>query len=162
MAKYPQEVTQRFHGTPEQMADALVGEPPATWQSIVIEDYDPDWADRFAAASSLLSEILGGLIISIEQNLGVPDYFPHHRYSDRPRMLMMGLYQRRAASLWKMPVILDLAQSRVACPKVRKLRMQGFPDVPFRVVFGLVPGGREGPVIAESKFHEGRSPCARA
>jgi GrpB-like predicted nucleotidyltransferase (UPF0157 family) len=66
LAKYPQEVTQRFHGTPEQMADALVGEPPAKWQSIVIEDYDPAWVDRFAAASSLLSEILGGLIISIE------------------------------------------------------------------------------------------------
>jgi GrpB-like predicted nucleotidyltransferase (UPF0157 family) len=66
LAKYPQEVTQRFHGTPEQMADALVGEPPAKWQSIVIEDYDPAWVDRFAAASSLLNEILGGLIISIE------------------------------------------------------------------------------------------------
>jgi hypothetical protein len=26
---YPPEITQRFHGTPEQMAAALVGEPPA-------------------------------------------------------------------------------------------------------------------------------------
>ena len=66
MAQYPQEITQRFHGTPEQMAAALVGEPPATWQSIIIEDYDPAWADRFAAASSLLGEALSGLIIAIE------------------------------------------------------------------------------------------------
>jgi GrpB-like predicted nucleotidyltransferase (UPF0157 family) len=64
--KYPQEITQRFHGTPEQMASAMVGEPPAKWQSIVIEDYDPVWVDRFAEASSLLSEVLGGLIISTE------------------------------------------------------------------------------------------------
>lgn len=66
MAEYPQEVTQRFHGTPEQMDAALVGEPPAEWQSILIEDYDPAWADRFAAASSLLSEVLGDLIINVE------------------------------------------------------------------------------------------------
>jgi len=66
MTEYPPEVTQRFHGTPEQMAIALVGEPPTRWQSIVIEDYDPAWVDRFAAASSLLTEALGGLIINIE------------------------------------------------------------------------------------------------
>jgi GrpB-like predicted nucleotidyltransferase (UPF0157 family) len=66
MAQYPQEITQRFHGTPGQMAAALVGEPPATWQSITIEDYDPVWADRFAAASSLLGEALSGLIIATE------------------------------------------------------------------------------------------------
>jgi GrpB-like predicted nucleotidyltransferase (UPF0157 family) len=66
LAKYPQEITQRFHGSPEQMAAAVVGEPPAKWQSIVIEDYDPAWVDRFAAARSLLSEILGGLVIDIE------------------------------------------------------------------------------------------------
>jgi GrpB-like predicted nucleotidyltransferase (UPF0157 family) len=66
MAQYPREVTQRFHGTPEQMAAALVGEPPATWQSIIIEDYDPAWADQFAAASSLLGEALSGLILAIE------------------------------------------------------------------------------------------------
>jgi GrpB-like predicted nucleotidyltransferase (UPF0157 family) len=66
LAEYPQEVTQRFRGTPEQMAAALVGEPPAKWQSIVIEDYDPAWVDRFAAASALLNEVLGGLIVTIE------------------------------------------------------------------------------------------------
>ena len=66
MAQYPREVMQRFHGTPEQMAAALVGEPPKKWQTIVIEDYDPAWADRFAAVSSLLSEVLGDLITGIE------------------------------------------------------------------------------------------------
>jgi len=66
LAQYPREVMQRFHGTPEQMAAALVGEPPKKWQTIVIEDYDPAWADRFAAASSLLSEVLGDLITGIE------------------------------------------------------------------------------------------------
>jgi GrpB-like predicted nucleotidyltransferase (UPF0157 family) len=66
MAQYPREITQRFHGTPEQMAAALVGEPPATWQSIIIEDYDPAWADWFAAARSLLGEAVSGLIIAIE------------------------------------------------------------------------------------------------
>jgi GrpB-like predicted nucleotidyltransferase (UPF0157 family) len=68
VAKYPKEVTQRFHGTPEQMAAALVGEPPAQWQSIVIEDYDPAWPGRFTAASSRLKEdgVLGAQIIGIE------------------------------------------------------------------------------------------------
>ena len=66
MAEYPPEVMQRFHGTPEQMGAALVGEPPRKWESIVIEDYDPAWVDRFAAASSVLSEILGALIVSVE------------------------------------------------------------------------------------------------
>ena len=66
MAKYPREITQRFHGTPEQMAAALVGEPPTKWQSTVIEDYDPAWEDRFTAASSALSGILGGMIVGIE------------------------------------------------------------------------------------------------
>jgi GrpB-like predicted nucleotidyltransferase (UPF0157 family) len=66
LTQYPQEVTQRFHGTPEQMATALVGEPPRRWKSIVIEDYDPAWVERFAAAGSFLDEALGSLIISIE------------------------------------------------------------------------------------------------
>jgi GrpB-like predicted nucleotidyltransferase (UPF0157 family) len=48
------------------MAAALVGEPPAKWQSIVIEDYDPAWADQFAAASARLSQALGDQIIGIE------------------------------------------------------------------------------------------------
>jgi GrpB-like predicted nucleotidyltransferase (UPF0157 family) len=66
MAEYPQEVRQRFHGTAEQMAVALVGEPPTTWQSIVIEDYDPAWVHRFAATGSLLNNALGDLIVGIE------------------------------------------------------------------------------------------------
>ncbi|MGQ5262322.1 GrpB family protein [Micromonospora sp. ZYX-F-536] len=66
MAGYPQDVVRRFHGTTEQMAAALVGEPPRTWRSIVIEDYDPVWADRFVAARSSLTGALGGLIIGVE------------------------------------------------------------------------------------------------
>ena len=60
MAEYPREITQRFHGTPEQNAIALVGERPARWDRIVIEDYDPAWVGRFAAARSLLEAALGG------------------------------------------------------------------------------------------------------
>jgi GrpB-like predicted nucleotidyltransferase (UPF0157 family) len=66
LAEYPKEVTQRFLGTPEQNAVALVGARPARWDHIVIVDYDPVWVDQFAAAASLLSEILVGQIIAIE------------------------------------------------------------------------------------------------
>jgi GrpB-like predicted nucleotidyltransferase (UPF0157 family) len=66
MADYPPEITQRFHGTPEQMAVALVGEPPKRWESIVIEDYDPAWADRFATASRSLREALGDQVVDVE------------------------------------------------------------------------------------------------
>jgi GrpB-like predicted nucleotidyltransferase (UPF0157 family) len=66
LAEYPKEITERFHGTPEQNAVALVGERPARWDHIVIEDYDPAWVGQFAAARALLDEALGGLIIAIE------------------------------------------------------------------------------------------------
>jgi GrpB-like predicted nucleotidyltransferase (UPF0157 family) len=66
LAEYPKEITQRFHGTPAQNAIALVGERPARWEHIVIEDYDPAWVDRFEAESAFLAEALGGLIITIE------------------------------------------------------------------------------------------------
>ena len=66
LAEYPKEITERFHGTPEQNAVALVGERPARWDHIVIEDYDPAWVGRFDAARALLDEALGGLIIAIE------------------------------------------------------------------------------------------------
>jgi GrpB-like predicted nucleotidyltransferase (UPF0157 family) len=66
LTQYPREVTQRFHGTPEQMAAAVVGEPPRRWKSIVVEDYDPAWIERFASASSLLEEALGSLIVGAE------------------------------------------------------------------------------------------------
>ena len=66
MSSYPQEVTQRFDGTPEQMAVAMVGEPPARWTSVVIVDYDPGWPDRFAAVRSLLTATLGDRIAAVE------------------------------------------------------------------------------------------------
>ncbi|MEU8128059.1 hypothetical protein AB0B68_12640 [Micromonospora sp. NPDC049049] len=52
MAEYPQNVVQRFHGTPEQVDAGLVGEPPRTWKSVVIKEYDPSWAQRFIAVRS--------------------------------------------------------------------------------------------------------------
>ncbi|RAO35935.1 Dephospho-CoA kinase [Micromonospora saelicesensis] len=66
MAEYPQDVVQRFHGTPEQVDAGLVGEPPRTWESVVIEEYDRAWAQRFIAVRSSLTEALGGLIIGVE------------------------------------------------------------------------------------------------
>ncbi|SCE99451.1 GrpB domain, predicted nucleotidyltransferase, UPF0157 family [Micromonospora coriariae] len=66
MAEYPQDIVQRFHGSPEQVGAGLVGEPPRTWQSVVIEDYDPEWVGRFAAVRALLTGALGGLIIGVE------------------------------------------------------------------------------------------------
>jgi GrpB-like predicted nucleotidyltransferase (UPF0157 family) len=66
MAEYPQEVTQRFNGTPDQAATALVGERPKKWESIVIEDYDPTWVERFAAVHRELSEALGELVVGVE------------------------------------------------------------------------------------------------
>jgi GrpB-like predicted nucleotidyltransferase (UPF0157 family) len=66
MVQYPPEVRQRFHGTPEQMALALVGEPPGRWKSIVIEEYDPAWVDRFAVAGAALHDVLGDLIVTVE------------------------------------------------------------------------------------------------
>lgn len=66
MAEFPQDVVQRFHGTPEQVDAGLVGEPPRTWESVVIEEYDPSWTRRFIAVRSSLNEALGGLIISLE------------------------------------------------------------------------------------------------
>ena len=49
LAEYPKEITERFHGSPEQSAVALVGERPARWDHIVIEDYDPAWVGRQVA-----------------------------------------------------------------------------------------------------------------
>jgi GrpB-like predicted nucleotidyltransferase (UPF0157 family) len=66
LTEYPQAVTQRFHGTPEQMAGAQVGEWPSTSETIVIEDYDAAWADRFAAASSSIRDVLGELIVDVD------------------------------------------------------------------------------------------------
>jgi len=66
MVRYPQEVRQRFHGTPEQIKAGLVGEAPKKWQTIVLQEYDPAWPGRFAAASSTLEAALGDLVLSIE------------------------------------------------------------------------------------------------
>ncbi len=63
---YPPEVRQRFHGTPEQMAVALVGERPARWETILVEDHDPAWAGRFADVEARLRQTLGALIVSVE------------------------------------------------------------------------------------------------
>ena len=66
MSRYPQEIRQRLLGTPEQNAIALVGEPPRRWSTIVIEDYDPAWPERFEAAASVVTAALGDLVVSIE------------------------------------------------------------------------------------------------
>ncbi|MFI6241436.1 GrpB family protein [Micromonospora sp. NPDC050795] len=66
MAEYPQDVVQRFHGSPEQVDAGLVGEPPRTWESVVIEEYDPSWAQRFVDVRSSLTEALGDLVIGVE------------------------------------------------------------------------------------------------
>jgi GrpB-like predicted nucleotidyltransferase (UPF0157 family) len=66
VVEYPKNVRERFHGTPEQLVAGLVGEPPQRWQTIVIEDYDPRWADRFAAAASRLAALLGDRVRAIE------------------------------------------------------------------------------------------------
>jgi GrpB-like predicted nucleotidyltransferase (UPF0157 family) len=66
MAEFPREVRERFQGSPEHDAVALVGEPPRFFDSVLIEDYDPAWADRFTAAASLLEERPGGRIIGVE------------------------------------------------------------------------------------------------
>ena len=67
MAQFSDEIQQRVHGTAEQARTALVGDPPKSWgDPVVIEDYDPAWADRFAAAGAAVEKALGGLVRSIE------------------------------------------------------------------------------------------------
>ncbi|MFE0527512.1 GrpB family protein [Micromonospora parva] len=66
MAEYPQDVVHRFHGTPEQVDAGLVGEPPRIWASIVIEEYDPAWAQRFVAVRSSIVEALGDAALGVE------------------------------------------------------------------------------------------------
>ncbi|SNY52459.1 GrpB family protein [Paractinoplanes atraurantiacus] len=66
MTEYPREVRQRFDGTPDQNATALVREPPKGWRTVVIEDYDPAWPQRYAAVRSALYEVLGDAVLGIE------------------------------------------------------------------------------------------------
>jgi hypothetical protein len=61
MGTYPPEVTQRFHGTAEQQAKALVGDPPKRWDTIVLEDDDPAWPQRFEEAAAAIRETLESL-----------------------------------------------------------------------------------------------------
>ena len=66
MTEYGPEVTERFHGTPEQMASAVVGEPPTRWSSVQIENYDPVWVERFRAQEALIRGALGGAVVELE------------------------------------------------------------------------------------------------
>lgn len=66
MVEVPREVRERFQGSAEDDAVALVGRPPAFFDSVLIEHYDPRWADRFAAVSRELEGRLGGLVIDVE------------------------------------------------------------------------------------------------
>jgi GrpB-like predicted nucleotidyltransferase (UPF0157 family) len=66
MAEVPRDVRERFEGSAEQDAVALVGESPAFFDSVLIEDYDPAWADHFATASSGLEDRLGDLVVSVD------------------------------------------------------------------------------------------------
>ncbi|WP_250008321.1 GrpB family protein [Actinoplanes sp. M2I2] len=66
MAEYPPEVRQRLVGTPEQQASGVVGERPRRWASIVLEDYDPAWPGRYAAARDAIVAALGERILGLE------------------------------------------------------------------------------------------------
>jgi GrpB-like predicted nucleotidyltransferase (UPF0157 family) len=65
MAEYGRDVTERFQGTPEQRANALVGEAPKRWSSVLIENYDPAWAERFRAEEALIRDALGDAVIEV-------------------------------------------------------------------------------------------------
>jgi GrpB-like predicted nucleotidyltransferase (UPF0157 family) len=66
VAEVPREVRERFQGSPDQDAVALVGQPPRFFDSVLIEDYAPGWAGRFTAVSRALEGRLGGLVIGVE------------------------------------------------------------------------------------------------
>ncbi|GIF20808.1 GrpB-like predicted nucleotidyltransferase (UPF0157 family) [Actinoplanes tereljensis] len=66
MAEYPDEIRERLVGTPEQNATRLVGERPARWDHIVIEDYDPYWVTRFDDAAAPIRSALGSQIRGLE------------------------------------------------------------------------------------------------
>ncbi|WP_327002997.1 GrpB family protein [Dactylosporangium sp. NBC_01737] len=72
MSGYPPEITERFHGSPEQLEAGLVGEVPQRWQSIVVEEYDPAWAGRFDAARSALVEAVDVVDIEHVGSTAVP------------------------------------------------------------------------------------------
>ena len=66
MPEFSEDVKQRLLGTPEQDASRLVREPPKGWRPIVIEDYDPGWADRYDAVAAALHRALGDLVLGLE------------------------------------------------------------------------------------------------
>ncbi|MEV4510023.1 GrpB family protein [Dactylosporangium sp. NPDC049525] len=72
MSGYPPEITERFHGTPEQLAAGVVGEVPRRWQAIVVEEYDPAWAGRFDDARAALVEAVDVVEIEHVGSTAVP------------------------------------------------------------------------------------------
>ncbi|MFC8301555.1 GrpB family protein [Micromonospora orduensis] len=66
MGEYPQDVVRRFHAAPDQVDAGLVGEPPRTWRSVVVEDHDPAWAVRYATVRALLIDALGTVAVGVE------------------------------------------------------------------------------------------------
>jgi hypothetical protein len=78
MRELPREVRERFRGSPEQDAIALVGQPPRFFDSVRLEDYDPAWPSRFRAAAALLEQQLDGVAIGVEHvgSTSVPGWPP--------------------------------------------------------------------------------------
>ncbi|MFF5228043.1 GrpB family protein [Dactylosporangium sp. NPDC000521] len=66
MARYPKSITERFHGTPEQLAAGLVGDPPRRWSAVVVDDYDPSWPLRYETTRAALTGALGDLALAVE------------------------------------------------------------------------------------------------
>ncbi|GAA2589932.1 GrpB family protein [Winogradskya consettensis] len=65
MTEFPQDITERIVGTPEQEAEGVVGPPPKQWVGpVTIVDYDPSWPDRYNALRPPIDAALGDLIIS--------------------------------------------------------------------------------------------------
>jgi len=66
LSPYPREITERFHGSAEQLAAGLVGVRPASWDSVAIVDPDPAWPDLYEAAASAIRGALGLLAVTVE------------------------------------------------------------------------------------------------
>jgi GrpB-like predicted nucleotidyltransferase (UPF0157 family) len=66
MPEFSEDVRQRVLGTPEQDASRLVREPPHGWRPIVIEDYDPAWADRYETVAAALLDALDDLVLGLD------------------------------------------------------------------------------------------------
>ncbi|MCY1139184.1 GrpB family protein [Actinoplanes sp. Pm04-4] len=64
MPDYPPEVRNRFVGDSKP---GLVGETPQRWLApVVIEDYDPAWAERYAQVRAGIVSALGPRVLAIE------------------------------------------------------------------------------------------------